>query len=85
MLLRHYDRDASPRSTPPLEDLEKLFRLSRMPAYAAEIAQAQAGEDAGHAEFRSLLAQNRVSYLDRFLAAERASAAQPSHRSDTRT
>ena len=85
MLLRHYDRDASPRSTPPLEDLEKLFRLSRTPAYAAEIAQAQAGEDAGHAEFRSLLARNRVSYLDRFVAADRASSAQPPHRSDTRT
>jgi hypothetical protein len=85
MLLRHYDRDASPRSTPPLDDLEKLFRLSRTPAYAAEIAQAQAGEDSGHAEFRSLLAQNRITYLDRFVAAERAPAAQPAHRSDTRT
>ena len=85
MLLRHYDRDASLRPTPVLEDLDKLFRLSRTPAYAAEIAQAQAGEDAGHAEFRSLLAQNRVSYLDRFVANERASAAQLAHRSDTRT
>jgi hypothetical protein len=85
MLLRHYDRDASPRSTPPREDLERLFRLSRTPAYAAEIAQAQAGEDAGHAEFRTLLAHNRVTYLDRFLAAERGSAGQPPHRSDTRT
>jgi len=84
-LLRHYDRDASPRSTPPLEDLEKLFRLSRTPAYGAEIAQAQAGEDAGHAEFRSLLAQNRVTYLDRFVTAERVSSGQPPHRSDTHT
>ena len=31
MLLRHYDRDSSPRGTPPLEDLDKLFRLSRSP------------------------------------------------------
>jgi hypothetical protein len=85
MLLRHYDRDASPRSTPPIEDLEKLFRLSRTPAYGAEIAQAQAGEDAGHAEFRSLLAQNRVTFLDRFVAAERGAPGQPAHRSDTRT
>src|SRR4029078_465493 len=37
MLLRHYDRDASPRPTPPIEGLEKLFRLSRTPAYGAEI------------------------------------------------
>jgi len=79
------DRQPSPRSTPPLEDLEKLFRLSRTPAYGAEIAQAQAGEDAGHAEFRSLLAQNRVTYLDRFVTAERVSSGQPPHRSDTHT
>jgi hypothetical protein len=85
MLLRHYDRDATPRSTPPIEDLEKLFLLSRTPAYGAEIAQAQAGEDAGHAEFRSLLAQNRVTFLDRFVAAERAPPGQPAHRPDTRT
>jgi hypothetical protein len=85
MLLRHYDRDASPRPTPPIEGLEKLFRLSRTPAYVAEIAQAQAGEDAGHAEFRNLLAQNRVTFLDRFVAAGRAAPAQPAHRSDTRT
>ena len=84
MLLRHYDRDASPRPTPPIEGLEKLFRLSRTPAFGAEIAQAQAGEDAGHAEFRSLLAQNRVTFLDRFVAAERPAPA-PTHRSDTRT
>ena len=80
MLLRHYDRDASPRSTPPLDDLDKLFRLSRSAAYAADIAQAQAGEDAGHAEFRRLLAQNRITYLDRLL---QAAPARPAD--DTRT
>ena len=72
MLLRHYDRDASARGTPPVEDLDKLFRLSRTPAYAAEIAQAQAAEDAGHGEFRALLAQNRITYLDRFVQESRA-------------
>jgi len=72
MLLRHYDRDASARGTPPVEDLDKLFRLSRTPAYATEIAQAQAAEDAGHGEFRALLAQNRITYLDRFLQESRA-------------
>ena len=86
MLLRHYDRDASPRGTPPIEDLDKLFRLSRTPAYAAEIAQAQAGEDAGHAEFRALLAQNRITYLDRFLAqGSRPAAETATAAPDTRT
>ena len=86
MLLRHYDRDASPRGTPPVEDLDRLFRLSRTPAYAAEIAQAQAGEDAGHAEFRALLAQNRITYLDRFLAQESRPATEAATASsDTRT
>jgi hypothetical protein len=84
MLLRHYDRDCSPRSTPPLDDLDKLHRLSRTPAYAADLAQAQAGEDAGHAEFRELLATNRVTYLDRLLQQE-ASAALPAVRGGKRT
>ena len=74
LLLRHYDRDASPRATPPLEDLEHLHRLSRTPAYAADLAQAQALEDAGQAEFRELLATNRVTFLDRLLQAERSPA-----------
>jgi hypothetical protein len=86
MLLRHYDRDASPRATPPLEDLDKLFRLSRSAAYASDIAQAQAGEDAGHAEFRELLATNRITYLDRLLQAARPAPPEHAQRApDTRT
>ena len=83
MLLRHYDHDSSPRSTPPLDDLDKLFRLSRSATYEADLARAQAGEDAGHAEFRELLAGNRITFLDRLLQAARASADQPAR--DTRT
>ena len=85
MLLRHYDRDASPRATPPVEDLDKLFRLSRTPAYAAEIAQAQAAEDAGHAEFRDLLATNRITFLDRFVQASRPPSEPAPVSRDTRT
>src|SRR6478672_426586 len=84
LLLRHYDRDASPRSAPPLADLDKLHQLSRSPAYAADLAQAQAGEDAGHAEFRELLATNRITFLDRLLQAERSSAA-PANEGGKRT
>ena len=83
MLLRHYDHDSSPRSTPPLDDLDKLFRLSRSATFEADLARAQAGEDAGHAEFRELLAGNRVTFLDRLLQAGRSPADQPAR--DTRT
>jgi len=70
LLLRHYDRDSSPRPTPPREDLDKLFGLSRTAAYESELAQAQANEKTGHAQFRQLLANNRITYLDSFVRAE---------------
>jgi len=86
MLLRHYDRDASPRGVPTEQDLDKLFSLARRPTYQAELAQARAGEDAGHAEFRELLANNRITYLDRLLQASRTEASGEPARSvpDTR-
>ncbi len=71
LLLRHYDRDSSPRPAPPREDLDKLFRLSRAPSYESDLAQAQASEKAGHAQFRQLLANNRITYLDSLVRAER--------------
>ena len=67
MLLRHYDRDSSARPTPPREDLDKLFELSRTRTYESDLEQAQAQEKAGHAEFRELLDGNRITYLDRFV------------------
>jgi ribosomal protein L16 Arg81 hydroxylase len=67
LLLDHYDRDSSARQVTPREDLDKLFRLSRSAGYEADLARAQATEKAGHAEFRKLLANNRVSHLDRFV------------------
>ncbi len=66
-LLAHYDRDSSPRLTPPVEDLEKLFQLSRRSEFQADLARVLAAEKEGHAEFRRLLANNRISYLDRFI------------------
>ena len=83
LLLRHYDRDSSPRSTPPLADLDKLHQLSRTPAFAADLANVQAGEDAGQAEFRELLATNRITFLDRLLHAD--PAAKPAVAADKRT
>ncbi len=78
LLLRHYDRDSSPRPAPPREDLDKLFRLSRAPSYESDLAQAQASEKAGHAQFRQLLANNRITYLDSLVRAERRADSAPS-------
>jgi hypothetical protein len=66
-LLQHFDRDASPPLTPPHRVLDKLFELARSNAYAAELAGMLAREKAGHAEFRRLLAANRITHLDRFI------------------
>ena len=68
LLLQHYDRDSSPRLVPPREDLERLFRLSKTPAFENELAQLQAAEKASLGEFRDLVANNRVTHLDRFVA-----------------
>jgi hypothetical protein len=68
LLLKHYDRDSSPRLVPPREDLDKVFRLSKSAAYEGELAQVQAAEKAGFADFRDLIANNRVTHLDRFVA-----------------
>lgn len=67
MLLKRYDLDSSPRQVPPRDDLDKLFQLSRTPAYEADLVQAQAVEKSGHAEFRKLLASNRITHLDRYI------------------
>jgi len=71
LLLARYDRDSTPRPSPPREDLAKLFGLGQTPAYQADLAQALAQEKAGHAEFRRLLASNRITHLDRFIQAAR--------------
>ncbi|MEP7063663.1 MAG: cupin domain-containing protein [Betaproteobacteria bacterium] len=67
LLLRHYDRDSSPRQVTPGEDLDKVFRLSRTPAYEADLGQLQASEKAGQIEFRRLLANNRITHLDHLI------------------
>jgi hypothetical protein len=67
LLLKHFDRDASPPLTPPRDTLEKLLQLGRANPYAADLAEMLARDKAGHAEFRRLLAANRVTQLDRFI------------------
>lgn len=69
LLLKHYDEDSSPRPVPTREELDKLVRLSRGGRYEADLAQLLASEKAGHAEFRRLLASNRVTHLDGFIQA----------------
>jgi ribosomal protein L16 Arg81 hydroxylase len=77
LLLRQYDRDSSMRPTPPREDLDKLFRLSRTPAYESDLAQAQAQEKAGHTEFRQLLTNNRITHLDHLIQVGRQADVAP--------
>jgi len=67
LLLQHYDRASSPRLVAPREDLAKLFELARTPAFDADLAQALAAEKSGQAEFRRVLARNRITHLDRFI------------------
>ena len=69
LLLQHYDRGSSPTLVTPREDLDRLFRLSKSTAYEAELAHVQGTEKAGFSEFRELIANNRVTHLDRFVAA----------------
>ena len=68
LLVQHYDRDASPPLVPTRGALEKLFQLSHSAPYADDLANLLAREKAGHAEFRRLLASNRVTHLDRYIA-----------------
>ena len=67
LLLRHFDRDASPPLAAPRGALEKLMQLGRTSGYEADLAEMAAREKAGHAEFRRILAANRVTHLDRFI------------------
>ena len=70
LLLQHYDRDSVAPLSPPSGALEKLAALSRTSGYAADLAAMLARDKAGHAEFRRLLATNRVTHLDRYIGAK---------------
>jgi hypothetical protein len=67
LLLQHYDRDSAKPLTPTLGMLDKLFELAHSSAYDADLAAMLARDKSGHAEFRALLASNRVTHLDRFI------------------
>lgn len=73
LLLSHYDRDSAMPLTPTPDVLGKLFELGRSNPYAADLASMLARDKAGHAEFRQLLATNRVTHLDRFIRASASS------------
>ena len=75
LLLQHYDRDSAMPLTSTQGMLDKLFELARSNPYAAELASMLARDKAGHAEFRQLLATNRVTHLDRFIRESAAAEA----------
>jgi hypothetical protein len=68
LLLQHFDRDASPPLTSTAGALDKLFDLAHASPYATDLASMLARDKSGHAEFRRLLAGNRITHLDRFIA-----------------
>jgi len=67
LLLEHYDQHAAAPLTAPREVLAHLLQLSRTERYGAALDGTLAKDKAGHAEFRRLLAGNRVTHLDRFI------------------
>ena len=68
LLLQHYDQDAAAPLTAPAEVLRKLFDLAQSQRYSGDLANILANDKAGHAEFRRLLGNNRVTHLDRFVS-----------------
>jgi hypothetical protein len=67
LLLAHFDRDSAAPLTPTQGVLDKLFELARSDPYSADLVAMLARDKAGHAEFREILATNRVTHLDRFI------------------
>ena len=51
----------------PRDALDKLMQLGRSGGYEADLAEMAVREKAGHAEFRRILAANRVTHLDRYI------------------
>ena len=70
LLLKHFDRDASPPLSPPRGALDKLMQLGGSSAYDADLREMLAREKAGHAQFRQILASNRITQLDRYIDEE---------------
>ena len=70
LLLQHYDQKSAAPLAVPAEALEQLFALARTERYGADLANILANDKAGHSEFRRLLAANRITHLDRFIAEE---------------
>ena len=75
LLLAHFDRDSAAPLTPTQGVLDKLFELARSDPYSADLVAMLARDKAGHAEFREILATNRVTHLDRFIDEAAASLA----------
>ena len=77
LLLQHYDQNSAAPLSAPSEALDQLFTLARTPRYGADLANILANDKGGHAEFRRLLAANRVTHLDRFIGDDRGRVSDP--------
>jgi hypothetical protein len=70
LLLKRYDHDALRPYSDTSEVLDKAITTGRTEDFKREVSDLQERHKHNHEEFRQLINSNRVSFFDRFIAAE---------------
>jgi hypothetical protein len=70
LLLQEYQKDSAACYSPTPVVVDKMMVHARGEAYVRKIAELQANQRENYRQARALLANNRVSYLDKLIAAE---------------
>ena len=70
LLLKRYDHDALPPYSDTSEVLDKAITAGRTEDFKREVCDLQERHKHNYEEFRQLISSNRVSFFDRFIAAE---------------
>ena len=70
LLLKRYDHDALPPYSDTGEVLDKAITAGRTEDFKREVCDLQERHKHNYEEFRQLINSNRVSFFDRFIAAE---------------
>jgi hypothetical protein len=70
LLLKRYDHDALPPYSDASEVLDKAITTGRTEDFKREVGDLQERHKHNYEEFRQLISSNRVSFFDRFIAAE---------------
>jgi ribosomal protein L16 Arg81 hydroxylase len=71
LLLQEYQKDSAACYSPTPVVMDKVMAHARGEAYVRKIAELQTSQRENYRRARALLANNRVSYLDQYIAAER--------------